>query len=199
VLLTRSPLEHPRKGLSARLACVKHAASVRPEPGSNSPTKTLTTKNNKQTQKHWHTKHPVEFSKNNHTPQTTPTKEPPTGHSFYSTVSRWHRQPVSPGSRPSDPVRPTTQHAAYAMSEVEGLGRTAAAVSPLARPFPCRTSTLPAGLAASKSPLEGSNRRSSDSRRHRHRSKRTARRRYSSPYCCATSIIPSRTRLRSRG
>ena len=28
------------KGLTARLACVKHAASVRPEPGSNSPTKT---------------------------------------------------------------------------------------------------------------------------------------------------------------
>ena len=27
------------KGLSARLACVKHAASVRPEPGSNSPKK----------------------------------------------------------------------------------------------------------------------------------------------------------------
>src|SRR5205823_13475238 len=26
------------KGLTARLACVKHAASVRPEPGSNSPT-----------------------------------------------------------------------------------------------------------------------------------------------------------------
>ena len=40
VLLTRSPLEYPRKGLSARLACVKHAASVRPEPGSNSPSKT---------------------------------------------------------------------------------------------------------------------------------------------------------------
>src|SRR4051812_18001641 len=31
------------KGLSARLACVKHAASVRPEPGSNSPTKTWKT------------------------------------------------------------------------------------------------------------------------------------------------------------
>src|SRR3954465_11432660 len=42
VLLTRSPLEYPQKGLSARLACVKHAASVRPEPGSNSPSKTLT-------------------------------------------------------------------------------------------------------------------------------------------------------------
>ena len=39
VLLTRSPLEHPRRGLSVRLACVKHAASVRPEPGSNSPNK----------------------------------------------------------------------------------------------------------------------------------------------------------------
>src|SRR6185312_3512040 len=32
------------KGLTARLACVKHAASVRPEPGSNSPTKTGSTK-----------------------------------------------------------------------------------------------------------------------------------------------------------
>jgi hypothetical protein len=39
VLLTRSPLEYPRRGLSARLACVKHAASVRPEPGSNSPSR----------------------------------------------------------------------------------------------------------------------------------------------------------------
>src|SRR3546814_12249102 len=37
VLLTRSPLVYPRKGLTARLACVKHAASVRPEPGTNSP------------------------------------------------------------------------------------------------------------------------------------------------------------------
>src|SRR5690348_12528733 len=48
VLLTRSPLVYPRKGLTVRLACVKHAASVRPEPGSNSPTKTLT-KQKKQT------------------------------------------------------------------------------------------------------------------------------------------------------
>jgi hypothetical protein len=41
VLLTRSPLIHPRKGFSVRLACVKHAASVRPEPGSNSPTMSI--------------------------------------------------------------------------------------------------------------------------------------------------------------
>ena len=39
MLLTRSPLVYPRRGLTARLACVKHAASVRPEPGSNSPKK----------------------------------------------------------------------------------------------------------------------------------------------------------------
>ena len=44
VLLTRSPLEYPRRGLSVRLACVKHAASVRPEPGSNSPQKLFSEK-----------------------------------------------------------------------------------------------------------------------------------------------------------
>ena len=39
VLLTRPPLKYPRRGLFARLACVRRAASVRPEPGSNSPKK----------------------------------------------------------------------------------------------------------------------------------------------------------------
>jgi hypothetical protein len=41
VLLTRSPLITTRRWISVRLACVKHAASVRPEPGSNSPTMNL--------------------------------------------------------------------------------------------------------------------------------------------------------------
>src|SRR3978361_450147 len=41
VLLTRSPLVYSRRSLTARLSCVKHAASVRPEPGSNSPLNTL--------------------------------------------------------------------------------------------------------------------------------------------------------------
>ena len=37
VLLTRPPLASSPEGDSlARLACVRHAASVRPEPGSNS-------------------------------------------------------------------------------------------------------------------------------------------------------------------
>src|SRR5690348_16479026 len=89
VLLTRSPLEYPRKGLSARLACIKHAASVRPEPGSNSPTKTCEEKprhqkcrkqhpktrgtDRNQNNRHWHHKHPVEFSKNNPTRGNSPT------------------------------------------------------------------------------------------------------------------------------
>ena len=37
VLLTRSPLIPRQSEFTVRLACVKHAASVRPEPGSNSP------------------------------------------------------------------------------------------------------------------------------------------------------------------
>ena len=35
-LLTRPPLDYSRRNNLVRLACVKHAASVRPEPGSNS-------------------------------------------------------------------------------------------------------------------------------------------------------------------
>ena len=39
VLLTRSPLTSKKQApsLSVRLACIRHAASVHPEPGSNSP------------------------------------------------------------------------------------------------------------------------------------------------------------------
>ena len=41
VLLTRAPLvsEKQASPVTARLACVRHAASVRSEPGSNSPIK----------------------------------------------------------------------------------------------------------------------------------------------------------------
>ena len=43
VLRTRSPLSHwDRSPGIVRLACIKHAASVRPEPGSNSPSKSQT-------------------------------------------------------------------------------------------------------------------------------------------------------------
>jgi len=42
VLLTRAPLYSVTEAtFLARLACVRHAASVRSEPGSNSPVKTV--------------------------------------------------------------------------------------------------------------------------------------------------------------
>src|SRR3954454_25259610 len=60
------------KGLTARLACVKHAASVRPEPGSNSPTKNIGTNSpSKNTQPHA-SERPGD-SKKPH--DTTPTKD----------------------------------------------------------------------------------------------------------------------------
>src|SRR6201996_9070549 len=65
VLLTRSPLEHLRRDLSVRLACVKHAASVRPEPGSNSPNKNPTHKTHGQNSNQ---RKPDKTKQQNHTP-----------------------------------------------------------------------------------------------------------------------------------
>ena len=55
MLLTRSPLSPKTQALldPVRLACVKHAASVHPEPGSNSPTKTKNKTHQKQQAKKW--------------------------------------------------------------------------------------------------------------------------------------------------
>src|SRR5699024_173344 len=100
VILTRSPLIHPQQAgsFSVRLACVKHAASVHPEPGSNSPYKTYeTVQSNRPDRKQssaWHattitrrydhhgnhskingikqTWHTIEFSNNHTNPPTTP-------------------------------------------------------------------------------------------------------------------------------
>ena len=41
MLLTRSPLSHPLRDNRVRLACVRHAASVDSEPGSNSHVKAI--------------------------------------------------------------------------------------------------------------------------------------------------------------
>ena len=96
VLLTRSPLEHPHQksgGLSVRLACVKHAASVRPEPGSNSPKKQKnyrqkTKKSTKQKQTtntiihvHVHVRvQTIKFVSSNDTLSSSQTTPPPTTH-----------------------------------------------------------------------------------------------------------------------
>ena len=91
MLLTRSPLVYPQRGLTARLACVKHAASVRPEPGSNSPQKTLTKTQHKLAQTNQKkAQHTVEFSKDIHTPSHAAAKRYAPG--LYSTV-----HPPDPG------------------------------------------------------------------------------------------------------
>ena len=63
-----SPVRHSStsasRGLSVRLACVKHAASVRPEPGSNSPQKNFRTKSETGREK-------PETQQKNKPPQTT--------------------------------------------------------------------------------------------------------------------------------
>src|SRR3712207_4026846 len=103
VLLTRSPLIPHRSRITVRLACVKHAASVRPEPGSNSPNNPSTNHSGEtpQTRLRPHTtsghqpkRHAVEIS-NTHRPatrtqhtQAQPTRHPPK----YAT----HNQPSKP-------------------------------------------------------------------------------------------------------
>ena len=86
MLLTRSPLIQPNKSqvFSVRLACVKHAASVRPEPGSNSPNKNTNVKAQKNqpenpvsnpNQKHSKTKNRHKKQTNTlSSSQTTPTQ-----------------------------------------------------------------------------------------------------------------------------
>src|SRR6476660_4373143 len=89
VLLTRSPLVYPRKGLTARLACVKHAASVRPEPGSNSP---LNSSDNHKPQRA-HESSTITWS----IPARVPTQKPPKGSKFRcnttATTDRYQNKP----------------------------------------------------------------------------------------------------------
>ena len=82
VLLTRSPLTH-RSG-RVRLACVKHAASVRPEPGSNSP---QTTRRGKPQSWHHKTKHSHSTTDTTHRapkPRKTRVSGTPTQHTLSS-------------------------------------------------------------------------------------------------------------------
>ena len=78
-LLTRSPLS-PRQQAArdpVRLACVKHAASVHPEPESNPPQKNLSWKANKRLSKRKKTDHPCK-AKNGHT-KNPDTHQTPSG------------------------------------------------------------------------------------------------------------------------
>ena len=102
MLLTRSPLIQPNKSqvFSVRLACVKHAASVRPEPGSNSPNK------NKN----------VKAQKNQPTKQTRPASNPNQKHS--KTKNRHKKQTNTLSSSQTTP----TQSSAHSTSHAHSIG-----------------------------------------------------------------------------
>src|SRR3569833_1987244 len=94
LLTCYSPVRHSStpKGLSVRLACVKHAASVRPEPGSNSPTKTSCEK------QPWQQTIVVTKGIPRHNPKTMPTGYQTIGTGYTSTLlssqtTNTHHQP----------------------------------------------------------------------------------------------------------
>src|SRR5699024_4745892 len=93
VLLTRSPLIHPQQAesFSVRLACVTHAASVRPEPGPTSPYKTK----HQTTPQHAHpskrSTRSLKPSKNRTTHPTTDHPQPETGQTQPEASSKWHQ------------------------------------------------------------------------------------------------------------
>ena len=122
-LLTRSPLSPTKQAWPdpVRLACVKHAASVHPEPESNPPQKT-SWKANKRLSKRKKTDHPCK-AKNGHTkkprhpsnplgyhtgghrtgnqePQATPTRMRPMASSTVHTIEFSNHQ-THPQPRPS--------------------------------------------------------------------------------------------------
>ena len=141
MLLTRSPLIQPNKSqvFSVRLACVKHAASVRPEPGSNSPNKTVKTispenppqkrgkqsqpkkysktknrhKNKKQTHYRVHKQHP-------HTPQPNPPK--PAGKAKKEGHHRGHKAAAT--KEKSTHPTPTTSNQNHVNQHTKGCDST---------------------------------------------------------------------------
>ena len=104
VLLTRSPLIQNQQAdpFTVRLACVKHAASVRPEPGSNSPNKT-----------------------NKNKPQPTTNKQPARTHSQYNSPENQTRPNPTPNKEgPGKPKqnKPQKPHTTKTMRSPQGHG-----------------------------------------------------------------------------
>lgn len=109
VLLTRSPLIHTRRCFSVRLACVKHAASVRPEPGSNSPT--MTVENNPSRHSNNPTGPERHTQRNHQTPQTTiKAVHEIQGHTIYTNLNHRHAVEFSKNT-PTPSPRPHFQAA----------------------------------------------------------------------------------------
>ncbi|SDZ47283.1 hypothetical protein SAMN05444365_1229, partial [Micromonospora pattaloongensis] len=106
---------------------------------------------------HWLIKHPVEFSKNKHTPTSEPPSGTPIGALFISPGTARHSDYVT---RPLPPCQPGI-HRIITLYTTEPP-RTHTAVThhahsrdlagrPLPRPFPCRRQTIPGRSRVSKS------------------------------------------------
>ena len=102
MLLTRSPLIQNQQAdpFTVRLACVKHAASVRPEPGSNSPNKTNKTR-----------------------PQPTTNSQPePTVSTTVQKTRPGPTQPQTQGQANQNKTRPQQPHTTKIMRSPQGHG-----------------------------------------------------------------------------
>ena len=128
VLLTRSPLIHtPQKGrrFTVRLACVKHAASVRPAPGSNSPNKTnKSSPNQPQTTASQNPKSVQQPRKPDHSPTQPPqqnemrTRQTKTKQTPKTTHNQSHAQPQGNGIKNMTHYRVLKQHTQPGLDQV---------------------------------------------------------------------------------
>ena len=107
VILTRSPLIHPVQapGFSVRLACVKHAASVHPEPGSNSPNKTYCSDHSDQQDR---TEHPAPGTTVRHPTEVGQPQQP------FLTKMASNKLGTLLSSQTTTPNQPTHPHTGHA-------------------------------------------------------------------------------------
>ena len=126
VLLTRSPLIQNQQAdpFTVRLACVKHAASVRPEPGSNSPNKTNKTRPQPTTNKqpartHSQYNSPENQTRPNPTPQQRGPGKPKQNKTPKTTHNQNHAQPPGPWHKKHDTLSSSqTTHPAGTQSSL---------------------------------------------------------------------------------
>jgi hypothetical protein len=155
VLLTRSPLVYPKKGLTARLACVKHAASVRPEPGSNSPSKT----NEKSQQNTTPTKRKGAATKETHQPSKTPGRRatPNKRHRLNGTLlssqgSNTTSKPTQGPTRATQPTLPERQPPFKPVQGPNGTHQPTPETAPAHRPAPPPKEVTQMGSTRSRPP-----------------------------------------------
>ena len=115
LLTCYSPVRHSstqqKPGFSVRLACVKHAASVRPEPGSNSPNKNKNVKAQKNQPNK--TARPAIPTKNTQKQKTGIKKQT-------NTLSSSQTTPTPPDNQATKPSHPSSEPPPQTHSQARG-------------------------------------------------------------------------------